>query len=78
MVLVLFTYKEQGDPCFRHNGILLVPPVDTDRCHEARNEITLRQKNDSATILTTSSTLRREIDTLDGKMKSDIANLKHE
>lgn len=45
---------------------------------EARNEISLRQKNDSATILTTLSTLRREIDNLDGKMKSDIANLKHE
>ncbi|EJD01329.1 uncharacterized protein FOMMEDRAFT_111066 [Fomitiporia mediterranea MF3/22] len=45
---------------------------------EARNEISLRQRNDSATIRTSLAALRREIDSLDGRMKSDIANLKHE
>ncbi|THH12344.1 hypothetical protein EW145_g51 [Phellinidium pouzarii] len=45
---------------------------------EARNEITLRQRNDSATLRSSLAALRREIDSLDVKMKSDIANLKHE
>ena len=45
---------------------------------EARNEISLRQRNDSTALRTTLAALRREIDNLDGKMKSDIANLKHE
>ncbi|KAH8118451.1 hypothetical protein DFH11DRAFT_1503128 [Phellopilus nigrolimitatus] len=45
---------------------------------EARNEITLRQRHDSATLRTGLAALRREIDALDIKMKSDITNLKHE
>ncbi|KAL5530314.1 hypothetical protein ACEPAF_6571 [Sanghuangporus sanghuang] len=45
---------------------------------EARNEISLRQRNDSTTLRTTLAALRRDIDNLDGKMKSDVANLKHE
>ncbi|KAI5124728.1 hypothetical protein M0805_005364 [Coniferiporia weirii] len=45
---------------------------------EARNEISLRQRNDSATLRTSLAALRRELDSLDVKMKSDIANLKHE
>lgn len=45
---------------------------------EARNEITLRQKSDSTTIRTSLAALRREIEALDNKMKSDIDNLKHE
>ena len=39
---------------------------------EARNEISLRKKGDSAALLTSLTALRREIDTLDNQMKSDI------
>lgn len=35
-------------------------------------------KNDSASIRTATSALRREVDRLDVKMKEDIGNLKHE
>lgn len=45
---------------------------------ETRNEISIRQRNDSAAIRTTLAGLRRDIDTLDSRMKSEIANLKHE
>lgn len=45
---------------------------------EARNEISLRQKNESAAIRASLANLRRDIDALDNRMKSDIATLKHE
>lgn len=45
---------------------------------EARTEVTLRQRKDSAAIRSTLTALRREVDALDAKMKTDIANLKHE
>ncbi|KAF5369816.1 hypothetical protein D9758_001118 [Tetrapyrgos nigripes] len=45
---------------------------------ELRSEITLTTKNDSATVQTASTALRREVDKLDVKMKEDLATLKHE
>lgn len=40
--------------------------------------MTANTKNDSASIRSVSSALRREVDKLDVKMKEDIGNLKHE
>ncbi|KAJ3785102.1 hypothetical protein GGU10DRAFT_269975 [Lentinula aff. detonsa] len=45
---------------------------------ELRSEITLNTKNDSATVQSATTALRREVDRLDVKMKEDIATLKHE
>ncbi len=38
----------------------------------------MRTRNESATMQTASAALRREVDALDGRMKEDLANLKHE
>lgn len=35
-------------------------------------------RNESAAMRTATAALRREVDALDGRMKQDIANLKHE
>ena len=35
-------------------------------------------RNESAAMRTATAALRREVDALDGRMKEDIANLKHE
>lgn len=35
-------------------------------------------RNESAAMRTATAALRREVDALDGHMKEDIANLKHE
>ncbi|THG98570.1 hypothetical protein EW026_g3653 [Hermanssonia centrifuga] len=45
---------------------------------ELRTEITMYMRNESAAMRTACSALRREVDALDGRMKEDIANLKHE
>ena len=45
---------------------------------ELRTEITLRQRNEAAVIRNLLAALRREVDALDNRMKSDVANLKHE
>ncbi|CAG7849474.1 SubName: Full=Related to COX10-farnesyl transferase {ECO:0000313/EMBL:CCA67282.1} [Serendipita indica DSM 11827] len=45
---------------------------------ELRTEATMRTKNQAATITTSISGLRRDVDRLDVKMKEDIGNLKHE
>lgn len=38
----------------------------------------MRTRNESAAMRTASAALRREVDALDGRMKEDIAILKHE
>ena len=38
----------------------------------------MRTRNESAAMRTATAALRREVDALDGHMKEDIANLKHE
>ncbi|KAJ4466522.1 hypothetical protein J3R30DRAFT_3719299 [Lentinula aciculospora] len=45
---------------------------------ELRSEMTLNTKNDSATVQSATTALRREVDKLDIKMKEDITTLKHE
>lgn len=45
---------------------------------ELRTEMTMRTRHGSAGVRTATSALRREVDALDGQMKEDIANLKHE
>ncbi|KIM23717.1 hypothetical protein M408DRAFT_332206 [Serendipita vermifera MAFF 305830] len=45
---------------------------------ELRTEATLRTKNQSAVITTSISSLRRDLDRTDVKMKEDIGDLKHE
>lgn len=45
---------------------------------ELRTELTMRTRNESATMRTATAALRREVDAVDGHMKEDIANLKHE
>ena len=45
---------------------------------ELRAEMTLTTKNDSASVTTATTALRRDLDRLDQKMKEDIATLKHE
>lgn len=40
--------------------------------------MTMRARNGSAAMRTATSALRREVDALDGQMKEDIANMKHE
>ncbi|KAG8984413.1 hypothetical protein FRB90_005347 [Tulasnella sp. 427] len=45
---------------------------------ELRTELTLRTRKETATQRTSLNALRKEVDILDGKMKEDIANLKHE
>ncbi|TCD71297.1 hypothetical protein EIP91_011068 [Steccherinum ochraceum] len=45
---------------------------------ELRTEMTMRTRNGSAAMRTATSALRREVDALDGHMKEDLANLKHE
>lgn len=40
--------------------------------------MTLNTKNDSATVQSATTALRREVDRLDVKMKEDITTLKHE
>jgi signal transduction histidine kinase len=45
---------------------------------EFRAEMTLRTRNDSAAIRSATAALRREVDSLDVKMKEVIGSLKHE
>ncbi|KAJ3869699.1 hypothetical protein EV359DRAFT_76496 [Lentinula novae-zelandiae] len=45
---------------------------------ELRSGMTLNTKNDSATVQSATTALRREVDRLDVKMKEDITTLKHE
>ncbi|PVF97250.1 hypothetical protein CPB86DRAFT_735198 [Serendipita vermifera] len=45
---------------------------------ELRTEATMRTKNQAAAITTAISSLRRDVDRLDVKMKEDISELKHE
>ncbi|KLO16342.1 hypothetical protein SCHPADRAFT_848257 [Schizopora paradoxa] len=45
---------------------------------ESKTEVSLRQRNDSAAIRASLAALRREVDALDNKMKTDIATMKHE
>ncbi|KAG8961955.1 hypothetical protein FRC00_010784 [Tulasnella sp. 408] len=45
---------------------------------ELRTELTLRTRKETATLRTSLNALKKEVDLLDGKMKEDIANLKHE
>lgn len=45
---------------------------------ELRTERTMRTRNEFATLQTTTGQLRREVDSLDGKMKEDVSTLKNE
>ncbi|EIW82376.1 hypothetical protein CONPUDRAFT_103467 [Coniophora puteana RWD-64-598 SS2] len=45
---------------------------------ELRSEMSMRTKNEGATIRTATAALRREVDRLDIKMKEDLGRLKHE
>jgi len=45
---------------------------------ELRTELTMLTRNESAAMRTASAALRREVDVLDGRMKEDVANMKHE
>lgn len=45
---------------------------------ELRTELTLLTRNESAAMRTASTALRKEVDVVDGRMKEDISNLKHE
>lgn len=45
---------------------------------ESKNEVSLRQRNDSVVIRASLATLRREVDALGNKMKTDIDTMKHE
>lgn len=45
---------------------------------ELRTELTMLTRNESAAMRTASAALRRDVDALDGRMKEDLANLKHE
>ncbi|KAI0079666.1 hypothetical protein K474DRAFT_1584396, partial [Panus rudis PR-1116 ss-1] len=45
---------------------------------ELRTEMTMRMRNDTATMRTATAALRREVDALDGRMKEDLGTLKHE
>lgn len=45
---------------------------------EARTEITMRTRKETAAINTATSALRREVESLQVKMQEEIANLKHE
>lgn len=45
---------------------------------ELRTELTLLTRNESAAMRTASTALRKEVDAVDGRMKEDISNLKHE
>ena len=45
---------------------------------ELRTELTMLTRNEAAAMRTAAAALRREVDALDGRMKEDIANLKHE
>ncbi|CAE6428639.1 unnamed protein product [Rhizoctonia solani] len=45
---------------------------------ELRTELTMRTRSEFAALRTASNSLRREVDTLNGKMKEDIATLKHD
>ena len=38
----------------------------------------MRTRNESAAMRTATAALRRDVDALDGRMKEDLANLKHE
>lgn len=38
----------------------------------------MRTRNESAAMRTANAALRRDVDALDGRMKEDVANLKHE
>ncbi|KAI0771850.1 hypothetical protein BD413DRAFT_546567 [Trametes elegans] len=45
---------------------------------ELRTEISVLTRNETAAMRTATSALRREVDALDGRMKEEIAHLKHE
>ncbi|KAH7100645.1 hypothetical protein BKA62DRAFT_658317, partial [Auriculariales sp. MPI-PUGE-AT-0066] len=45
---------------------------------ELRTEMTMRTRNEFAALQTTTSQLRREADSLEGKMKEDVATLKND
>ncbi|GAB1519413.1 hypothetical protein RhiTH_002479 [Rhizoctonia solani] len=45
---------------------------------ELRTELTMRTRSEFAALRTASNALRREVDALNGKMKEDIATLKHD
>lgn len=45
---------------------------------ELRTETTMLTRNEAAAIKTATGALRRDVDMLDGRMKEDVGNLKHE
>ncbi|CAL1702216.1 unnamed protein product [Somion occarium] len=45
---------------------------------ELRTEMTMRARTGSASMRSATAALRREVDALDGRMKEDLSNLKHE
>ncbi|KAI0650003.1 hypothetical protein C8Q79DRAFT_997952 [Trametes meyenii] len=45
---------------------------------ELRTEISVLTRNETAAMRTATSALRREVDALDGRMKEEVAQLKHE
>ncbi|CAE6410587.1 unnamed protein product [Rhizoctonia solani] len=45
---------------------------------ELRTELTMRTRSEFAALRTAANSLRREVDALNGKMKEDIATLKHD
>ncbi|KAF9649599.1 hypothetical protein BDM02DRAFT_3186102 [Thelephora ganbajun] len=45
---------------------------------ELRNEVTLRSRNEFASLHTVTSTIRREVDALGTQINEDVSNLKHE
>lgn len=45
---------------------------------ELRNEVTLRSRNEFASLHTVTSTIHREVDALGTQINEDVSNLKHE
>ena len=45
---------------------------------ELRNEVTLRLRNELASLHTVTSTIRREVDALGTQIDEDVSNMKHE
>ncbi|QRV91173.1 hypothetical protein RhiJN_19191 [Ceratobasidium sp. AG-Ba] len=45
---------------------------------ELRAELTMRTRNEFAALRTASTALRRDVDALEGKIKEDVATLKHD
>jgi hypothetical protein len=45
---------------------------------ELRTELSVKARNDGTNLRTMAATVRREVDTLEQKIKEDIQTLKHE